>query len=197
MIFSCGLVVSEVDRVSAANKWDFWYKPTREKFSVIKFLPKEEVFSSKQPKLACGKSSSFQFSFSTAKNVLIKPIEWVNFGFFLFEFWFTSPSRKFISWKTDVSAAEWRYQIQAKNYRIFSRALLWLFSGPKIFLQHRSLHDKWKTLLKASNISLSHYLADCNNLWNIALTIFLLFLRRMLSFLQLSQTEITSILVSS
>ena len=54
-----------------------------------------------------------------------------------------------------------------------------------------------KPFLKASNISLSHYLADCNNLWNIALTIFLLFLRRMLSFLQLSQTEITSILVSS
>ena len=49
-------------------------------------LPKEEVFSSKQPKSACGKSSSFQFSFSTAKNVLIKPIEWVNFGFFFSNF---------------------------------------------------------------------------------------------------------------
>ena len=98
----------------------------------------------------------------------------------------------------DVSAAYWRYQTQAKKPSYFSRVLLWLFSRPKIFLKHRSLYDKWKTLLiKASNISLSHCLGDCNNLWNVAITTFLLFLRRVLSSLQVSQTEITSILVSS
>ena len=63
MVFTHELVVSEVERVSAANKWDFWYKPTREKFL------------SKQPKSACGKSSSFQFSFLTAKNAVIKATE--------------------------------------------------------------------------------------------------------------------------
>ena len=80
------------------------------------------------------------FNFRSQPQKMSLSNHWMSkFRFFLFEFWFSSPSRKFISWKTDVSAAEWRYQIQAKNYRIFSRALLWLFSGPKIFLQHRSL----------------------------------------------------------
>ena len=33
---------------------------------------------------------------------------------------------------SDVSGADWRYQTHAKRYRIFSRVLLRLFSGPEI-----------------------------------------------------------------
>ena len=101
-------------------------------------LPKEDVFQGHSQNRPVANLPVFNFRSQPQKMSLSN--HWMSkFRFFLFEFWFSSPSRKFISWKTDVSAAEWRYQIQAKNYRIFSRALLWLFSGPKIFLQHRSL----------------------------------------------------------
>ena len=50
----------------------------------------------------------FNFRSQPQKMSLSNPLN-EQISVFLFEFWFSSPSRKFISWKTDVSAAEWRY----------------------------------------------------------------------------------------
>ena len=43
---------------------------------------------------------------------------------------------------SDLSAADWPYQIQVKKYRIFSRVLLRLFLGLKVLVSNHRLHDK-------------------------------------------------------
>ena len=54
------------------------------KFSFIEFvLTNRRSLSGKRPKLACGKSSSSQFSLSAERNANTKATEYITFGFFL------------------------------------------------------------------------------------------------------------------